>query len=1066
MRGLFQTMGLLVLAMLAVAWSPLAEATFGCEIQPVLPVSADVNANGSTTFSFQIVDTGGCPGTVSGTIAVATSPTDTTGGAFVSTATFSVNSPFSTPFTFTATAGPNGGGTATIDVNCSSCFNGPTSTQFFLNTNNVYSYTATTPGSVTTNQVRDFTLGTNLLVNGSGAGATYGTDFFNITTSSSLGTVPHNGAGNASLTTSILSANTYSIHANVQCPTALPNCPPPFIPFTVVVEPVSVTAVSPSLVTLPTPVATTLEAKYASASLAAPVGSTVTWSITGSPGGGDGALSGATTTDALGHSTVNFSASVPGTYTVTANSGCTWCADSSEPFTVTVTAVVRTISIVSGDGQTHPTGSTPPTTSTLVVETQDNGSPAAGITVNWFVSSGDATVSAPSSVTGAGGTTGVDVSFGPTPGPIVITATRADDGTAVATFNLTSTLTRTLSIVSGDGQSGPTDAILTGPLVVLAQDNGANANGVTINWSVSSGDASVSTPTLTGINGQSANAVTFGSVPGPVIVTATRSDDVTAMVTFNLTSTLTRTLTVVSGNGQVAAPSAPLGSPLVVEAKNNGSPVGGVLVDWSVTSGSASLSNATTTTSGAGTTSITATMGASPGAVVITASRQDDATVTAVFTLSTVSLAGLPGLDDSLLDLADALDAACAAVASLSSPSPEQLDLIARCQELLANAASNPGDVIEALEELAPDSQAAQGRAALLMLTGQFDSINARIAALRSGTQGSSFGGLALNTPTGALPVGSLFQALVGDAGPEAGADFDRWGLFVSGTIGRGDSDPTTATPGFDYSIHDLTIGVDYRRSDQFIYGAAVGYSDQGADLDGAQGGFDATGLMFSAYGTYYRDNSWYADAVLTFGRYDYDVNRRIQYTIPAMGGGFTTVDQTARGSSDGDMLSFGATFGRDFQKDAWSIGPYGRLLYTRLQLDRMVETLVDPGPGSGLGLVVEGREINSLASVLGVKFAYAHSTEWGVLMPHFQLEWEHEFDDGAEAVNAHFSNDPTGTPFVIEGAPVDRDFFRLGLGLSMVFAQGRSGFFYYERHLSRDGVSQDNLALGLRIEF
>ena len=53
-----------------------------------------------------------------------------------------------------------------------------------------------------------------------------------------------------------------------------------------------------------------------------------------------------------------------------------------------------------------------------------------------------------------------------------------------------------------------------------------------------------------------------------------------------------------------------------------------------------------------------------------------------------------------------------------------------------------------------------------------------------------------------------------------------------------------------------------------------------------------------------------------------------------------------------------------------------------------------------------------------------------------------------------------------VHGEPVDSDFFRLGFGMSFVFTHGRSGFFYYERLLGRDRITQNNLALGLRLEF
>ncbi len=56
--------------------------------------------------------------------------------------------------------------------------------------------------------------------------------------------------------------------------------------------------------------------------------------------------------------------------------------------------------------------------------------------------------------------------------------------------------------------------------------------------------------------------------------------------------------------------------------------------------------------------------------------------------------------------------------------------------------------------------------------------------------------------------------------------------------------------------------------------------------------------------------------------------------------------------------------------------------------------------------------------------------------------------------------------PINISGDAADSDYFRISFGLSMVLPHGRSGFLLYEKMLQRDGISQFNLALGMRIEF
>jgi len=353
----------------------------------------------------------------------------------------------------------------------------------------------------------------------------------------------------------------------------------------------------------------------------------------------------------------------------------------------------------------------------------------------------------------------------------------------------------------------------------------------------------------------------------------------------------------------------------------------------------------------------------------------------------------------------------------------------------------------------------------------QFQNLKARIAALRSGTQGSSFQGLALVGPGGSVSLGALGQALTQDDTTatqptgEVGGGFQRWGFFASGTIGRGEAEAGSTRPAYDYDINGLTAGLDYRVNDRLIFGGALGYTRQDTELQGAPGEMEMSGWSVSGYGTYYRDNSWYTDGVLTWGRNSFDLLRTITYTVPTPGGGSSTVSQTARSQSDGDMIEAAFTFGRDFQAGGWSIGPYGRLLYTRLDFDEIHDEM-DPGTGSGLGLSIDARSLTSVASEIGAKFTYAHSTDWGVVTPHFQVEWEHEFKDDPKAITARFLADPTGAPFTLSGEEVDSDYFRMSVGLSIIMTKGRSGFLIYERTLGRNGFDQDNLGFGLRIEF
>jgi uncharacterized protein with beta-barrel porin domain len=946
-------------------WTPSVFATTTCEIQAGTPSSANVAPNGTTNFTVNVVNTGACGPTVNLSWTISG---DTTGSASTSVAA-AVNQPIA-PFNFTATAGGAPNGTATITVTCTAgCVNGPTTAIFTINTNNNYVFNATSPTTVTTNQATPFTLSTNLLVNGTGSGATYSTNFLTLPSGPSLGTVVNSVAGNASITSQVFTAGTQNIQAQVVCPPTALGCPPAPVPFTVIVEPVAMTNSSPTAVTIPAGGSTTLIARYGSANSTANAGysGVLTWAINSGNPPGNGALSGGTGINAIGLTQINFTATVPGIYTVRASTNDTFSSDPSEIFTITVTAAV----------------------------------------------------------------------------------------------------TRTLSVSSGNAQTAATNTTLPLPLVALAQDNGVNAAGIIINWSTTGGTLSSATST-TNLAGLANVSLTLPATAGAVTVTARRADDLSIFTTFTATSSLTRTLTIASGNNQNGNPGSALAAPLIVLAQDNGVAVTGIPINWTISAGS-TLGAAVTNTTASGQATNTVTLGATPGVVTITAARQDNPTQLISFTVNTVSLASLPNLSAQQLAMATALDGICTRLGALPPLTTAQVDFLARCNELNNNIANNPTAVVAALQALLPDTQAAQARASLLTASHQFEAINNRIAALRSGTHGGSFDGLALNGPQGgSISLGGLINGLMENTATntEVGNDFQRWGFFISGSIGGGDAKAVGITPSYDFDVKALTLGLDYRYSDTFIFGAALGYNQQDTKLAPGQGGVDATSYTLTAYSTYFKNDSWYTDAALTFGKNNYDLVRQINYTIPDGSGGFTNVNQTARSDSGGDLLSFGLTFGRDFQKGGWSIGPYGRILYTKLDFDRIQEVLVSTGPGAGLALIVEERSIDSLASILGAKFTKPISMNWGVLTPHFQVEWEHEFNSDPGSVTARFVNDPSGTTIVLSDSAYDDSYFRIGLGLSAIMSKGRSAYMYYDRAVARDGIRQDNLALGIRLEF
>lgn len=1052
---------LLLLAIAGLGWSSQSQAQT-CDFVQGAPSA--INLAGQTV-TFTVEAQTACSPTVDVAIVITA---DTTGGATVQ-APANPTILLNTPYGFTINLGNTPGGSGTVTATClSGGCTGDVLTYTFA-TNNNYAYTAV-PANVVTNQITPFTLTTNLQFNGAAGALT--TSFFNNTTASAIGgPVTPNATGDASVSTSIAIANTYSISGSINCPLLflLEGCPPPPANFTVVVEPVSLTATTPLTPSTPSGTPLNLAVTYGSASIPAPNGTPINWSVTAQPAGGDGVVTGSPVAGG-GQSTAVFSATVPGTYTVFANSGCTFCAPGTQSFSITVTALPYVLVPVSGNPLVGTAGVGVPVT----VRLEQGGAPVAGATVQWNATAPFApanTTSLTNAATGEATATFTPSTFGSFTNAIVasvdIDGIPATGDEATLAYDANIAFVATLAITGGNNQNALVNTAFANPLQVNALNSGIAAAGVTINWAVTGGSAALSASTsVTDAAGNAAIGVTAGNAAGPVTITGTRQDDPAANVTFTLAVEALGALAIVGGDGQVLAAGV-ASAPLQVELTNAaGVPLAGASISWTTSAGT--LANATSLTNAAGIASNTVTTTAA-GAVQVTATSPL-ATAPALFALNG-ALSSLNGLSETQMEVAQAVDSACPALASINTLDAGQQDFLQRCQELIGAAGIDPAATIAALDQLMADVALTQVNAAFSAAQSQFINLKTRIAALRSGTGGTDFGGLAINTSMGPVSLGMLANAFGNSAtdtgaGTEVGSDFSRWGFFAAGTIGRGEAEAGSVNPAYDFDIEGVTAGLDYRKSDQWIIGGSFGYTRQDTRLPGDRGGLDTTGWSISAYTTYYQADSWYLDGVLTYGQNDYELLRRISYTLPLAGGGSTSIHQEAQADAGGDLLSTAFTVGRDWNIGAIGIGPYARVLYTRLGFDDFDEELLPGVAGSGLGLHIENRDVTSLASVLGAKFTYTHSTGWGVLMPHLQLEWEHEFKDDPQAIEARFINDPTGSAMLVRGDPLDRNYFRLGLGLSMVLTRGRSGFFYYERLSGMNGMAQSNLALGFRMEF
>lgn len=509
---------------------------------------------------------------------------------------------------------------------------------------------------------------------------------------------------------------------------------------------------------------------------------------------------------------------------------------------------------------------------------------------------------------------------------------------------------------------------------------------------------------------------------------------------------------------------------LRVEVTNEtGAPLSGAAVSWSATEPGGTQPTITATdpvtdASGSARASLTTSNMPTRYQVTVTVGfPETEISRQATFTVAS-GLNALTRPETPEGALAGVLDSMCpglqAAVESLTAP---QQALLTRCNEIM-NAATdgNDGQIIAALRALAPDEVAAQGRIGNSFAQQQLGNIGTRLAALRSGASGVGLAGLSFNIKGRIVPGTVLAQALEADARNTTVVDMPqaavpRWGGFISGTIGGGDKDATSKEEGFNFRTRGVTAGADYRFSSATVFGGALGYARSDVDIDANGGGLDASGLSLSLYGTYYRTQSLYFDAVLNYAGNDYKQTRNIDYTV-----GSTRVQETARSDTASKLVALSMGGGYEFAAES------GASAEISLRLHRLASTIdgyTETG-ANALDLTLGKQTIRVLTSSLGTRGSWPLNFKWGVLIPQLDISWQHEFDSGAHQIKGHFVNDQFATTFAFDTDEPDRDYFQLGLGASAIIPGGKTAFLQYQTTLGRADYRDYNVALGMRLEL
>jgi len=252
--------------------------------------------------------------------------------------------------------------------------------------------------------------------------------------------------------------------------------------------------------------------------------------------------------------------------------------------------------------------------------------------------------------------------------------------------------------------------------------------------------------------------------------------------------------------------------------------------------------------------------------------------------------------------------------------------------------------------------------------------------------------------------------APVAAAPAQQGTGWGVWGK-VLGSVGRSEATPVSAA--MDRATGGIVVGVDAGLGTPYRLGIAAGYLATSFDIDAAAASGDIESFHLGAYASAAFGALGLRGGV-TYAHHEIDLSR------DAVAGRFRGGDA----STSADSVQVFGEIGYTFRlAERVTLEPFAGLAYVHVSGHDVVEN-ASPYRATG-----EVAAFDTLYSTLGARLVATVPTESGALTFKGMLGWRHAFGDVRP--EARFTVDGFPTPFLVVGAPIDRDSLVVEVGVN-----------------------------------
>lgn len=285
----------------------------------------------------------------------------------------------------------------------------------------------------------------------------------------------------------------------------------------------------------------------------------------------------------------------------------------------------------------------------------------------------------------------------------------------------------------------------------------------------------------------------------------------------------------------------------------------------------------------------------------------------------------------------------------------------------------------------------------------------------------------------------TIKQGITGGGSAADNYAFDgRFGTYFSGggSFGSLDGNASQDRVGFNTYNQTGTGAFDYRFTDWAVAGFMFNYTGNQNDLFLNAGRLSTDSYRFMPFVSFIPFDNAYIDVMAGYGYQTYDSNRQ---------------GAMANYSSDQALASvdIGYTY------------PIGAFEITGFAGGSYIGTNVAGYTESGSGTSVNPYNVSSWTSTLGSQFAYAISTNFGVVQPILRMEWVHAYNDAGTVTIIPQGGLATPLPSALG----IYDWGNFTAGVQTTLPQGMMAFLNYQGQVMNGGQNNGVLG-GLRLEF